>query len=84
MTSPARCARWDFRVENQRWTWQRVVSDNPPTSAQCSHATLGIAISDAMKHGFTPATEKFLIDDVYTVTYLEPGELPQILSKRAP
>ena len=55
--------------------------DGSSTPPSISHATLNVAANDAMEHGFQPAADEFLIDDVYIVSYFEPNELPKLLPK---
>jgi hypothetical protein len=76
--------QWQFVVHkngaNETWTWRRSGLDGTLLEVSTDvHATYGKVINDAIRHGFQPRREAWIVTDGGSITHFGPYR-----GKRAP
>ena len=76
---------WQFirdRVHDS-WSWRSVRADGSIERTSAPHAEFGKAVSDAVRNGFNPAGQHWLIADREWCTHFEPGSDPVTVRRDA-
>ena len=81
---------WQFVVHKngagEIWTWRRARLDGTPLEVSAeAHPDYGKAINDAIKHGFRPRQEPWVVTDGASITHFSPhrGAPPARKRKKA-
>src|SRR5688572_17428804 len=72
--------RWQF-VEGYEgnatyWSWRTVKGDGSIESQSESFSTYGQAVSEAIKNGFQPRLQHWVVATRHTITHFRPGQAP--------
>jgi hypothetical protein len=69
--------RWHFtRESGDRWQWQRITPDGSVENASDPQNGIGPAMSHAVRHGFNPSRDHWIISDNVSTTHYRPGAAP--------
>lgn len=68
---------WQFVVHKngagETWTWRRARPDGMPLEVSADpHPSYGKVINDAIKHGFRPQEDRWVVTDSASITHFEP------------
>jgi hypothetical protein len=80
-TDPASMStRWQF-VEGYEgnathWSWRTVKGDGTIESQSQPFSTYGQAVSEAIKNGFQPRLQHWVVATRHTITHFRPGQAP--------
>ena len=75
---------WQFMMEKtgsaESWTWQRTGPDGTVQArSTASHANYGDVVYDAIRHGFHPKQQPWIVTDGgFTSHYFPDGRQPQV------
>jgi hypothetical protein len=72
--------RWHF-VEGYEgdatyWSWRTVSGDGTIETQSASFSTYGQAVSEAIRNGFQPRLQHWVVATRHTVTHFRPGQTP--------
>jgi hypothetical protein len=71
---------WHFvetqEAENAQWAWTITRVDGSIESQSPPFGTYGMAVIDAIKKGFQPRREPWVVATQYTITHYRPGRPP--------
>ena len=72
--------RWHFvegyEGDSSHWSWRTVNVDGTLESHSPPFKTYGIAVSDAIKNGFQPRQQHWVVSTRHTITHFRPGKPP--------
>ena len=72
--------RWQFvesyEENTTHWSWRTVRGDGTIESQSEQFSTYGQAVSEAIKKGFQPRQQHWLVATRHTVTHFRPGQGP--------
>lgn len=72
--------RWQFvegyEAESSHWSWRIVNVDGSMDSQSPPFGTYGLAVSDAIRSGFQPRQQHWVVATRHTVTHFRPGQPP--------
>ena len=72
--------RWHFvegyEGEATYWSWRTVNGDGTIETQSASFSTYGQAVSEAIKNGFQPRLQHWVVATRHTVTHFRPGQAP--------
>ena len=72
--------RWQFIEDNEHdvtyWTWRNVGVDEAIEAQSNRFANYGTAMGDAIRHGFRPREQHWIVVTPKTITHFRPGERP--------
>lgn len=76
---------WQFVLHkngaSEVWTWRRSRMDGAPLEVSAeAHPNYGKVINDAIRHGFRPQQEPWVVTDSVSITHFEP--LPRVRRAR--
>jgi hypothetical protein len=70
--------RWWFKEQRQpkrsRWTWRRMSVDGSIERISCEFGDYGAAVLDALRNGFQPVSDHWIVEGALTTTHFERGE----------
>lgn len=81
---------WQFVVHKngagEIWTWRRARLDGKPLEVSAdAHASYGKVINDAIKHGFRPRQEPWVVTDGASITHFSPcRDVPPARKRKKP
>ena len=69
---------WAFinHVEGSLWTWRQLSIDGSIAHISSPLQDFGAAISDAIKHGFRPKEDHWVVTNRTGSTHFPPGRMP--------
>ena len=72
--------RWQFvegyEGNTTHWSWRAVRGDGTIESQSEQFSTYGQAVSEAIKNGFQPRQQHWVVATRHTVTHFRPGQAP--------
>ena len=71
--------RWQFVEDpgkDSQWAWRTVRADDAIDKHSGRFATYGLAMIDAIRNGFQPREEPWLVITSDTITHFHPGRKP--------
>jgi hypothetical protein len=72
--------RWQFvegyEGDSSFWSWRVVNMDGSIESQSPPFSTYGLAVGDAIKNGFQPRQQHWLVGTRHTITHFRPGKPP--------
>jgi len=72
--------RWQFvegyEGDTTHWSWRVVKADGTIESQSEQFSTYGHAVSEAIKNGFQPRQQHWIVATRHTVTHFRPGQAP--------
>jgi hypothetical protein len=72
--------RWQFMEgyegDSSHWSWRVVSADGSLENQSPPFSTYGLAVSDALKRGFQPRQQHWIVMTRHTVTHFRPGQPP--------
>src|SRR5436190_21698212 len=76
--------RWEFvrSANGHQWQWRHVASDGAVQKISVSFDGFGKAITNAIRNGFHPAREHWVIVDERWCTHFEPGGNPVTIPRK--
>lgn len=72
--------RWHFvegyEGEATFWSWRTINGDGTIETQSASFSTYGQAVSEAIRNGFQPRLQHWVVATRHTVTHFRPGQQP--------
>ena len=72
--------RWQFvegyESNSANWSWRIVSADGTVENHSSPFDTYGMAVSDALKRGFQPRQQHWIVATRHTITHFNPGQPP--------
>jgi hypothetical protein len=62
--------------DNHAWTWRRLGVDGSIEQTSAPLGDFGAAVGDALKHGFSPKTQHWIVKSKDWTTHFHPGDTP--------
>jgi len=78
---PPLVARWEFvRASADSWQWNHFDADGSVESASEPQSGFGPALGDAVRHGFNPSRDYWVVIDEMSITWYPPAASPHSTS----
>ena len=79
--------RWEFKRRKDQpmlWTWSLLGADGYVERQSGDFEHYGVALQDAIRNGFRPTEDHWVVDAAHEVTHHEHGQKPLVVLKQDP